>query len=354
MGMCKNRDILFDESILTAMKGNLMKKTLTIALMMGFAAAASAKVVDVASTSAAVAPIINASEVTNINFNGTAPATFAGATDADDSTFNRPTTCGALSGVGTAVAFDTVNITNTSGSSGNITVFSEESAGVCANIDSFFALYSTFNPATPLAGCLAVDDDAGVGFCSRLVFPLAAGETRTVVVAAFDNASDPAGLFPYVINFTGTTGTPGGGTTITPVPIPSSAATPFVIPARSLPTATATTSFTLSASAASSTTCATTSAGYAVAPAVSTTLPVATAVPFTVTQNSAVPGTFLGSVTCTNAAGATPATFVYNFTHTVNAAPIVLVPTPSLNLLGLVLMSLGLGLGGIFAARRFS
>ncbi len=148
-----------------------------------------------------------------------------------------------------------------------------------------------------------------------------------------------------------------GGTTITPAPAPAAAATPAVILARTLPVASATSTFTLSASAASSTTCATTSAGYSVAPSVSTVLPAATAVTFTVTQNSAVAGTFLGAVTCTNAAGATPATFVYNFTHTVNRAVVVevpLIPTPALNIWGAMALLAGLGLFGAFAARRFS
>jgi hypothetical protein len=326
-----------------------MKKQLVIALILALSSAAHAKVVDVVSTNAAVAPVINASEVTNINFNGTAPATFTGALDPDDSTFNRPVSCTGLSGVGTAVAFDTINITNTSGSPGNITVFSEETAGACGTIDSFFGLYSTFTPATPLAGCLAVDDDAGVGNCSQLVFPLLAGETRTVVVTAFDNAALATGLFPYQINFTGTTGTPGGGAIITPVPVPT--ATAIVIPARTLPVASATASFTLSASAASATTCATTNAGYAVAPATLTTLPTGTAVPFTVTQNSTAAGTYLGTVTCTNAAGATPASVVYNYTHTVT---VVIAPVPALNRLGALVLLTGFGLLGIFAMRRFS
>jgi hypothetical protein len=335
-----------------------MKKLLTLALCFTLNGVAHAKVADVVSTNFAVAPVIDASEVTNINFNGTVPATFTGALDADDSTFNRPVSCSGLSAVGTAVAYDLVNITNTSANPGTITVFSEESAGVCAAIDSVFALYSAFTPATPLAGCLAVDDDTGVGNCSQLVFPLLAGESRTLVVTAFNNASAATGQFPYQINFAGTTGSGGGGgATITPVPVPSPAATPFVIPARTLPTASATVSFTLSASAASSTTCATTSVGYSVAPAALTTLPIATAVPFTVTQNSNAFGTFAGVVTCTNAAGATPASFVYNFTHTVIAAPVVavpLIPTPALNIWGALALLASLGLFGAFAVRRFS
>ncbi len=339
-----------------------MKKQLTTALFLVLTSAAYAKVVDIVSTNAAIAPVINASEVTTISFNGTAPATFSGALDADDSTFNRPSTCTVLSGVGTEVPFDTVNITNTSGNPGSITIKSQLVGGAAcldAN-DTFFALYSTFTAATPLVNCLAVNDDisGGTNRCSQLTFAINAGESRTVVVTGFNNAADPDGLFPYEINFAGTTGTPGGGgATITPTPAPSAAATPFVIPTRILPAASATASFSLSASAASSTTCATASAGYAVTPAALTPLPAATAVPFTVTQNSAVAGTYLGAVTCTNAAGATPTTFVYNFTHTVNAAPVVvvpLIPTPALNLWGALALLAGFGLFGAFAVRRFS
>jgi hypothetical protein len=197
--------------------GVVMKKThfaiasLVLCIASSFATAGQ---IDVEITGPGTPPIIRASEVTNISFNGAVPASFDGALDADDSTFNRPFSCTSLSGTGTAVAYDLVNITNTSGSPGNIVIGARLPGGATCNAntpDTFFALYSTFNPATPLAGCLAVNDDFGGTFCSQLTFALAAGESRTVVTTAFDNASTADGLFPYGITFAGTTGTVGTG-----------------------------------------------------------------------------------------------------------------------------------------------
>lgn len=173
------------------------------------------------------------------------------------------------------------------------------------------------------------------------------------------NTSGPLG-FPSTItrivyeNVAGTAVTVagGGGTTI----VAGTPAGAVTIPPRTLPTASATATLSFTASAASSTTCAATGAGYSVAPS-PLTLPAATAASVTVTQNSSVAGTYLGTVTCTNAAGATPASFIYNFTHVVNAAPIVVVPVipvPALNIWGALALLAGLGLFGAFAVRRFN
>ena len=144
-------------------------------------------------------------------------------------------------------------------------------------------------------------------------------------------------------------GTTGGGTTITPG-TPVGAVT---IPPRTLPTASATATLSFTASAASSTTCVATGAGYSVAPS-PLTLPAGTAASVTVTQNSSVAGTYLGTVTCTNAAGATPASFVYNFSHVVNGALVPVVPVPALDIWGALALLAGLGLFGAFAVRRFN
>ena len=135
--------------------------------------------------------------------------------------------------------------------------------------------------------------------------------------------------------------------------VPGTAAGAVTIPARTLPTASATATLSFTASVASSTTCVATGAGYSVSPS-PLTLPAGTAASVTVTQNSAAAGTYTGTVTCTNAAGATPASFVYNFTHVVNGVPVVLIPTPVLNLWGVFALLAGLGLFGAFAVRRFS
>jgi hypothetical protein len=165
---------------------------------------------DFARTGSALPPVIDASENTPVSYTGAVPPLFTGALDADDSTYNRPATCTTLSGVGTAVPLDTVVITNNSAAVANMVVFSSLVGGaVCGNAnDTFFTLYNgVFNPAAALGNCVAVNDDiaAAANRCSQLSFAIPVGETRTLVVAGFNNALDPAGLFPYQINFTGTT-----------------------------------------------------------------------------------------------------------------------------------------------------
>ena len=74
--------------------------------------------------------------------------------------------------------------------------------------DTFFTLYNgSFNPASALTNCLAVNDDisGASNRCSTLSFAVPVGETRIVVVAGFNNAATANGLFAYQINFTGTT-----------------------------------------------------------------------------------------------------------------------------------------------------
>lgn len=170
---------------------------------------ATAKVVDTAATGPGVAPVIRASEDTAINYGGGVPPLFAAALDADDSVHNRPTTCSALSAVGTAAAFDTITITNNSGVVANFVVTSTlVGGGACGDPnDTFFTLYNTsFNPASALTNCLAVNDDiaAAANRCSTLTFSIPIGAVRVLVVSGFNNAST-GGLFTYQINFTGTT-----------------------------------------------------------------------------------------------------------------------------------------------------
>lgn len=144
----------------------------------------------------------------------------------------------------------------------------------------------------------------------------------------------------------------GGGVTV----VAGTPAGAVTIPPRTLPTASATSTLSFTASAASTTTCVAAGAGYSVSPS-PLSLPAATAASVTVTQNSATAGTYAGTITCTNAAGATPASFVYDFTHDVIAAPVVVGPAaaiPALNTLGSLALLAGLGLFGVFAVRRFS
>ncbi len=165
---------------------------------------------DIVRIGAALPPAINASEDTVITYTGTVPATFTGALDADDSTYNRPVSCASLSGVGTAAPFDTVTITNSSPGTANVVIFSSLVGGApCLDAnDTFLTVYNgAFNPASSLTNCVAVNDDiaGAANRCSSLSFSIPVGETRTVVVAGFNNAATANGLFSYQVNFTGTT-----------------------------------------------------------------------------------------------------------------------------------------------------
>ena len=110
------------------------------------------------------------------------PSTFTGSFDAGDSTYNRPVSCAALSGVGTAVAYDTITITNNSAGTANFVVTSSLiGGGACGDAnDTFFTVYNgSFNPASPLTNCLAVNDDisGATNRCSTLSFSIPVGQT---------------------------------------------------------------------------------------------------------------------------------------------------------------------------------
>lgn len=165
---------------------------------------------DFARSGPAQPAVIDSSENTVVLYTGSVPPLFTGALDADDTTYNRPLNCGTLSGVGTAVALDTITITNNSAGVANMIVFSSLVGGAaCGDAnDTFFTLYNgVFTPAASLTNCVAVNDDisGATNRCSQLAFNIPVGETRTVVVAGFNNAAAPDGLFAYQINFTGTT-----------------------------------------------------------------------------------------------------------------------------------------------------
>lgn len=96
-------------------------------------------------------------------------------------TFNRPVSCAALSGVGTAVGFfdqdfsidldGNYTMTATGGSIG----------------DTVFILYDgPFDPASPLTNCLAFNDDA-IGLLSQITSPLVTGTLYTLVSTTFSN-----------------------------------------------------------------------------------------------------------------------------------------------------------------------
>lgn len=187
-----------------------MRHAAALLLVLLAVAPAVAQKNDFAATGPAVPPTLDASEDTVISYAGGMPPLFSGALDADDSTYNRPVTCTTLSGVGTAVPYDTITITNNSPGVANFVVTASlVGGGACTDTnDTFFTLYNgSFNPASALTNCLAVNDDisGASNRCSTLSFAVPVGETRVVSVAGFNNAATTNGLFSYQINFTGTT-----------------------------------------------------------------------------------------------------------------------------------------------------
>jgi hypothetical protein len=197
----------------------MSKRILAAALLLAISAAAGAKDFQVNVNGTHVGPVVRASENTAISYpGGTPPADVPGQLDADDSTFQRPALTTADGGTyngepgcaGTAFPdqvtskYDTVTITNTGPGPAQISTDI-----LCQGADSTAYVYSTFNPATPNAGCLAADDDSGSdkgGFCSALNFSIPVGESRVLVVTAYQN-TDSGGDddFSYSVNFNGTT-----------------------------------------------------------------------------------------------------------------------------------------------------
>jgi PEP-CTERM motif len=114
-------------------------------------------------------------------------------------TYNRLVSLGTLSGVGTAVAYKTTAFTvSTSGSY----TFLMTTVGL---YDPFLSLYGTaFNPATPIANALAVNDDftAGNFNQSGFTFALLAGTSYFAVASGFDNFD--FGDYTLAINGPGT------------------------------------------------------------------------------------------------------------------------------------------------------
>jgi hypothetical protein len=179
-------------------------------LLAAAAAVADDTKIDVASLDPAVAPVIRASTDTVIDYpGGTAPGNVPGSFDAQDSTFNRPTSCSSLSGVGTAVPFDTITLTNSGANTATVNVRlgqAGDPAVACGTvIDPFMILYNgSFNPASALTNCLLVNDDTngGTDRCPSLTgVSVPSGQTRVIVLTTFDNAD----FFPYEVTFAGTT-----------------------------------------------------------------------------------------------------------------------------------------------------
>ena len=99
-------------------------------------------------------------------------------------TFNRPSGCANLSGVGTAVSFHQQAFTVDTAGSYTMTVLNTS-----PDIDTVMVLYQgSFSAASPLTNCIAYNDDtAGLGALSRITQTLATGTTFVLVTTTFDN-----------------------------------------------------------------------------------------------------------------------------------------------------------------------
>ncbi len=183
--------------------------TLAVATVVSTGALAQDKG-DFVNTGAAADPVIRVSTNTVISYpGGTPPSNIVGSFDAQDSTFNRPTTCSALSGVGTAVSFDTITLTNTGANSASLNIrlgqAGNPTAACLDPFDPFMVEYNgTFNPASPLTNCLQVNDDTngGTDRCPSFTgISIPSGATRVYVLTTFSNAA----AFNYEVTFAGTT-----------------------------------------------------------------------------------------------------------------------------------------------------
>lgn len=111
--------------------------------------------------------------------------TLNGALTAGDATFNRPLTLTTLSGVGTAVHYDSFAFVGADPGPYSF-LMSTQSGG----FDPFLALYAgSFNPLSPLTNLVALNDDLAPGNlnASGFNFTLASGQLYTVVSTAFSN-----------------------------------------------------------------------------------------------------------------------------------------------------------------------
>ncbi len=122
-------------------------------------------------------------------------AAAAGTLTLSDPTFNRPSNCTTISGVGTAVHYDVIPFTVST--AGTVTLSFETADGGSispqgtgtAGPDTFMILYTgAFNAAAPLTNCTTINDDisGATNARSRISQALAVG-TYNVVVTSFNN-----------------------------------------------------------------------------------------------------------------------------------------------------------------------
>lgn len=133
-------------------------------------------------------------------------ATFNGTLSTSDPVFNRPVNCTTLSGVGTAVPYKTFSFTVLIPQTMIISLSATDGAiftapSNAATIDTFLILYGPggFNPASPLANCVALNDDANgtLDRRSRIVTGILPTGTYTYVVASFDNVPSGPSVLPW-------------------------------------------------------------------------------------------------------------------------------------------------------------
>ena len=120
-----------------------------------------------------------------------------GTLTAADPTFNRPLTCGSLSGVGTAAHYDVVPITLSCSSTITVSFEAADGGSITPNgtdgagPDTFMVLYGPggFNAASPLTNCLNVNDDilAAANRRSRIISATLPAGSYTAVLTSFNN-----------------------------------------------------------------------------------------------------------------------------------------------------------------------
>lgn len=127
--------------------------------------------------------------------------TVVGDLSFEDATYNRQAgDCGGLSGIGTAVSYETLSLSNGHSETMAFVVETSDPGDFEAcSIDTHLSAYvPSFDPNNPLANCFTSNDDGGPGVCSRMTFDLAPEQSVTIVVASFGNGA----TFPYQVRAT--------------------------------------------------------------------------------------------------------------------------------------------------------
>ncbi len=134
-----------------------------------------------------------------------AEITIVNGTLAPGATFNRPvggTPPTVLSGVGTAVFFDTYSFQVSAAGSYSINLDS-------LAFDTFLVLYQgAFDPSLPLLNAISADDDGGPGLNSLIIASLMTGVDYIAVATSFSNGA--TGAYTFTFDGPGSVFVPGG------------------------------------------------------------------------------------------------------------------------------------------------